>query len=141
MSSPPRANRGKRFRKSFRRKAGRFSKHFATTFEPPPTGVPRDHLRLPVPPGAGVQGLAISPCKQPSLIPGAQSKSEAQVWSRNTLQGGPDGPCGPDGHAAMAAKSASWCACSDGCRREKMLFPVAGFLKKYQKYAILTGML
>ena len=41
-------------------------------FSKPPTGVPRDHLRLPVPPGAGVQGLAISPCKQPSLIPGAR---------------------------------------------------------------------
>ena len=31
----PRANRGKRFRKSFRRKAGRFSKQFATFFQAP----------------------------------------------------------------------------------------------------------
>ena len=44
-------------------------------FSKPPTGVPRDHLRLPVPPGAGVQGLAISPCKQPSLNP-IQTKPE-----------------------------------------------------------------
>ena len=81
---PPRANRGKRFRKSFRRKAGRFSKHFATTFEPPPPCVPRDHLRLLVPPGPNVgtgitpscplgrrrsRGLAISPLQTTKPVP------------------------------------------------------------------------
>ena len=33
-------------------------------FSKPPTCAPRDLPRLPVPPGARVQGLAISPCKQ-----------------------------------------------------------------------------
>ena len=38
---------------------------------------------------------------------GARSKAEAQVWSRNTWQDGPCRPDGPDGHAAVAAKSAA----------------------------------
>ena len=50
-------------------KRGDFRNILPQILEPTPTGAPRALPRLPVPPGAGVQGLAISPCKQPSLPP------------------------------------------------------------------------
>ena len=43
-----------------------------------------------------------------------ETKVEAQVRSRNTLQDGPDGHDGPNGHAAMAANQTQRHACSDG---------------------------
>ena len=48
-------------------------------FSKPPTCAPRDLPRLPVPPGAGVQGLAISPCKQTKPDTRCTIKAEVQV--------------------------------------------------------------
>ena len=99
---PPAASRGKRFAKSFRRKAGRFRKHFAAI----PTSRAEPHaVRLAVP-ALQTAGLRASPCYGARGCRGRR-KPPAKAHDSQTSRG--PGP-------ATAGLRASPCCGAAGCK-------------------------
>ena len=77
--------RGKRFDSSFRRKAGRGSKHFTAFPSTPPPSMPPDHHRPPSNGAPGCRGAAQAPCKKKTHIACSTAhNAAAQVLQKNS---------------------------------------------------------